>query len=161
MLTNVLFDLVVMLLSFLVGSTASHAVPIGSFHFTRLSQLQIEDRGTVDFRANGMFEGFKIAPLILVVFIENAFKHSQASQSENIHIEIDIQLTEGGRLEFRCKNNFLPDPNTESLSKGIGLKNVRKRLNLLYPQAHELSIQESDGVYDVRLSMQLTKAYSI
>ena len=126
-------------------------------NFTRLSELQIEERGTVNFKAEDIQSGYQIAPLILIVFIENAFKHSQASQSENIFIDIEIKMREAGGLEFICKNNFQPTTNTESLTKGIGLENVKKRLQLLYPGAHELNILEKENRYEVYLTMQLKK----
>jgi len=125
-------------------------------NFTQLNQLQIEERGEVNLQVGEMPPGYQLAPLILIVFIENAFKHSQASQSEDIWIDIDIQLSEKGRLDFRCKNNFQPTSNTQNLSHGIGLENVKKRLELLYPNVHQLDIRETENQFEVHLSMQLT-----
>ncbi|GAB5473962.1 MAG: hypothetical protein Mars2KO_20610 [Maribacter sp.] len=124
-------------------------------NFTRLSELQIENRGKVEFRANTSGSGYQIAPLILNVFVENAFKHSTASQSENISIAIDIKVTSTGLLQFQCLNSFRPQTNTDNLSKGIGLENVKKRLQLIYPNAHTLSIQETDSLYSVNLTLAL------
>ncbi|MCW5515750.1 sensor histidine kinase [Muriicola sp. Z0-33] len=126
-------------------------------NFAKLSELQIEERGKVNFRAQGINLDYSIAPLILTVFIENAFKHSTASQSSDIIIDIDINVSDDGLLEFECKNSFLSLGNTESLDKGIGLQNVRKRLQILYPNAHELLINEGEGLYTVVLRMQLKK----
>lgn len=124
-------------------------------NFTKLSELQIEERGVVNFRAPTVPSNHQIAPLILIVFIENAFKHSQASQSDNICIDIDIRLSDEGKLDFRCKNNFHPATNTDHLSNGIGLENVKKRLQLLYPNAHQLTIRPTENQYEVHLSLQL------
>lgn len=126
-------------------------------NFTQLYEMQIEERGTIHFSIRIDQPGYQIAPLILIVFIENAFKHSQASQSEGIVIDIAIELTESGELNFSCINNFQPISNTENLSHGIGLENVRKRLQLLYPKAHRLDIRETDIQYEVHLSMQLAQ----
>ena len=126
-------------------------------NFTQLSELQIEERGIVDLKTHNIHSEYEIAPLILVVFIENAFKHSQASQSDNIYIDIEINMTEEGRLDFFCKNNFHPITNTENLTTGIGLENVKKRLKLLYPNAHQLNIIASESQYEVYLSLQLNK----
>ncbi|WKN44130.1 sensor histidine kinase [Tunicatimonas pelagia] len=126
-------------------------------NFTQLSQLQIEERGVVSFSAQVYQPDYQIAPLILIVFIENAFKHSQASQSENILIDITVQLSEDGALEFSCKNNFQSVANTDNLAQGIGLENVKKRLQLLYPNAHQLTIDETENQYEVYLSMQLKR----
>ncbi|MCB0838711.1 MAG: histidine kinase [Bacteroidetes bacterium] len=126
-------------------------------NFTQLYELQIEERGVVNFHTHNIQSGYKIAPLILIVFIENAFKHSQASQSENIMIDIHIQLSNQGKLDFYCINNFQKLANTENLSKGIGLKNVKKRLELIYPGAYQLEIEENETQYSVHLSLQLTR----
>ena len=127
-------------------------------NFTKLNELQIEERGIVNFNTSGIDSGFEIAPLILIVFIENAFKHSQSSQSENIFIDIQVILEEDGKLHFYCENNFQSTSNTESLSRGIGLKNVKKRLELLYPLAHQLDILETENHYEVHLSIQLNQS---
>ncbi|WP_238934541.1 sensor histidine kinase [Aurantibacter crassamenti] len=124
-------------------------------NFTKLNELQIEERGTVTINTSTTETGFKIAPLILNVFIENAFKHSTASQSKDINIKIDLTVNDAGILDFKCNNTFQPVGNTDSLSKGIGLQNVKKRLQLLYPDAHELQISESENNYGVSLKMQL------
>lgn len=126
-------------------------------NFIKLNELQIEERGQVNFNAQNIRAGYQIAPLILIVFIENAFKHSMASQADDIFIEVGIQLSDAGTLEFACTNSFLPQSNTEALSQGIGLANVRKRLQLLYPDAHRLDIREGENRYEVRLSIELNK----
>ncbi len=124
-------------------------------NFTQLNELQIEERGKVTFRTKNINPEFQIAPLILTVFIENAFKHSTASQSKDIFIDIDIKVTDDGMLEFECTNSFRPMGNIENLSNGIGLHNVKKRLQILYPDAHELKIEELKDQYRVYLKMQL------
>jgi LytS/YehU family sensor histidine kinase len=127
-------------------------------NFTRLNQLQIEDRGVVTFKTRNIRPDYQIAPLILIVFIENAFKHSQACQSDNITIEIMIELSDRGWLDFYCRNSYQSGSNTNDLSYGIGLENVKKRLELLYPQTHTLNITETDHIFEVHLSMHLILA---
>ena len=126
-------------------------------NFMNLSELQIEERGEVHFNTVNVQSGYQIAPLILIVFIENAFKHSTASQSENILIEVNIELSDLGTLFFSCKNSFQPQSNTDSLSRGIGLENVRKRLELLYPDSHQLEIRKGAEEFEVRLRIKLRK----
>jgi sensor histidine kinase YesM len=125
--------------------------------YTTLNELQIEKRGIVTFKAEDIPTEYSIAPLILMVFIENAFKHSTASQSSKIRINIEIKVTNDGVLEFECKNTFEDLTNTEAIPHGIGLKNVKKRLDLLYPAAHQLTIRETDNWYIVNLSIRLKK----
>jgi len=122
--------------------------------FIQLQELQIEDRGDIQFTVSGQAGGYYIAPLILLVFIENCFKHSASSQSSDIHIAIDLAIQDG-YLVMQCENNFSSNSNTQKLSKGIGLENVKSRLELLYPNEHELVIKEEANIYSVRLGLKL------
>jgi two-component system, LytTR family, sensor kinase len=129
-------------------------------NFVNLSKMQIEDRGHINFVAENIQGGYRIAPLILVVFVENAFKHSTASQTDNIHIDVQLMLKEDGVLEFSCTNSFHEQSNTDQLSAGIGLENVRKRLELLYPKVHQLEIKKSAQQYEVYLTIDLNHSPS-
>jgi hypothetical protein len=124
-------------------------------NFISISKLQIENRGLVNFNYPTISSQYQMAPLILIVFVENAFKHSAASLLENIRIDIDVQITEKGYLEFSCINSFNEQSNIDNLSNGIGLENVQKRLQLLYPNAHTLEVQQTEQEYKVFLSLQL------
>jgi LytS/YehU family sensor histidine kinase len=126
--------------------------------FIKLSELQIENRGEVNFYTQLKQEAYVIAPLLLLVFIENAFKHSTASQSSNIEIEVRLELNEEGILEFYCANTYEKESNLGSISGGIGLENVKKRLQWLYPNMHELNIVQDQMWYEVSLSIQLKRA---
>jgi len=126
-------------------------------NFTRLYELQIEERGVVNFNTSNIYGDHLIAPLILIVFIENAFKHSQSGQTSGIAIDITFQLSDDGKLDFYCKNNFGPVANAQNTAKGIGLENVKKRLQLIYPEAHHLEIRQNH-FYEVILSVQLNKS---
>lgn len=123
-------------------------------NFVKLNELQIEDRGVVHFAAHNIKAGHRIAPLILMVFVENAFKHSTASQSEGILIDIKLEQHED-QLHFQCTNSHSPESNTQRLDQGIGLENVRKRLPLLYPDQHQLDITEAPGQFQVTLNLHL------
>jgi LytS/YehU family sensor histidine kinase len=121
--------------------------------FIKISELQLEGKGDVVFNSN-VQEDRSIAPLILIVFIENAFKHSQASQSEDIRISIHIEL-KGDVLTMHCENTYGMQSNQPNTEGGIGLQNAIARLNLLYPEAHKLDIQDDNGIYRVELSINL------
>lgn len=124
-------------------------------NFINLNELQIETRGQVDFKSSGVKDGFKIAPLILIVFIENAFKHSVSSQSNAINVNIKIDVDDDGLLNFICKNSYQNTTNTKDLANGIGLANVKKRLDLLYKDNYQLDCTSEDNIYKVQLVMQL------
>ncbi len=124
-------------------------------NFINISAMQIEDRGEVNFKTHNIQGNYPIAPLILSVFIENAFKHSASSQTDKILIDVSLNLSLSETLIFECSNTFMTDTNTQDLSKGIGLENVKKRLSLLYPDAHKLSISIEENTYTVTLLLEL------
>ncbi|GAA0879419.1 hypothetical protein GCM10009119_23870 [Algoriphagus jejuensis] len=124
-------------------------------NFIQLYELQIEERGAVDFTTSKVSDNYQIAPLILNVFVENAFKHSQSGQSDEIRISVSLSVDESGKLHFSCVNNFEPNEFPEGESNGIGLENVKKRLTLLYPERHQLHIEKSNQEYRVSLQIQL------
>ena len=123
--------------------------------YTSLFILQIENRGEVQFNVQMECDRFVISPLLLVVFIENAFKHSAGSQSADIQIGIDLHINSRGVLEFKCENNYSTEYRADQTASGIGLENVRKRLKLLYPNEHQLEISNSEGRFEVALKLLL------
>ncbi|MEL7146649.1 MAG: histidine kinase [Bacteroidota bacterium] len=125
-------------------------------NYVRLSELQIEERGEVKCTVTGVLPEHRIAPLLLMVFVENAFKHSTSSMKDKILINIDIAV-ENNVLVMTCENTFLQQSNREGISTGIGLDNVKKRLALLYPDAYQLQISDDHHLYQVVLTIQLTK----
>lgn len=126
-------------------------------NFIHLNEMHLEGRGKVSFSSDIKGVGFQIAPLLLMVFIENAFKHSTSSQSDSIEIDIYLAVNNEGLLTFECRNSFQEQSNTENLSKGIGLKNVKKRLNLLYPKQHSLKTTSEKEYFKVYLEIQLNQ----
>ncbi len=125
-------------------------------NFINLSRLQIENRGRIDLSFVNIQKEYKVAPLIFSVFIENAVKHSSSSVENDIIIDVELKMIED-QLLFTCINSFQQNSNTDHLAKGIGLANVRKRLELLYPEKHSLMINKSNNLYEVRLSLTLDK----
>ena len=126
-------------------------------NFINLSEMQIEGRGKVDLHIDHKHPGLQIAPLILIVFVENAFKHSQASQSEDIQINIQLNTKkENNGLYFICANNYSKESNNDNITKGIGLQNVRRRLDLIYPDKYTLDINDTGNWYEIALKISLS-----
>lgn len=149
------------LLRYMLYDSQANLVPLEKeiqclIDFIQLQEMQIESRGKVDFQIDGKADDQYIAPLILVVFIENCFKHSTSSQAEGIEISIGLKISQG-HLELNCSNTYSSNTNTQELSRGIGLENVRDRLALLYPDAHTLDISTTDSVFHVQLRIELEK----
>lgn len=124
--------------------------------FIRLQELQMEGRGHVDYVVEGRVQAQQIAPFILIAFVENCFKHSLSSQAQNISIQIMAHVIEN-RLLFHCANTYAKTVSRADgyLGRGIGLDNVRKRLQLLYPGSHRLDIYTREGTYFVDLELDL------
>lgn len=149
-------------LRYMLYEGRAHFVPLKNEiehleNYVNLSKLQIEGRGEVNFKIGEISSNNRIAPLILTVFIENAFKHSASSQTKDITIDIAVKVDVNGILQFSCVNNYQEQSNTKSLDSGIGLENVRKRLGLIYPKAHDLKIKTEDNYYLVDLKIDLSK----
>lgn len=98
-----------------------------------------------------------IPPLLLLPFVENAFKHGADSLIEDSWITIDLKLHEQ-QLQFMVENSKAPSEILENLDsdKNIGLKNVRRRLDLFFPDKHELKILEEPDSFLVKLEIDLS-----
>jgi two-component system LytT family sensor kinase len=95
-----------------------------------------------------------IEPMLLIPFIENAFKHGTSAIEDPV-IDISLKITEG-LIDFRVKNKFNPgNEEIKDRTSGIGLPNVIRRLNLLYDQKHLLSINRDNGWFTVSLQIKL------
>ncbi len=103
---------------------------------------------------NEAIKDLRIAPLLPFVFVENAFKYGL--KSDTPFLEIGLTM-EGDIFYFRVENDYTPTRIKSEKHRGIGLKNARKRLNLLYPGRHELKITTPENRYCVNLTIHLTK----
>ncbi len=122
--------------------------------YLELQKIQIEGRGKVDFQITGNSVGYTIAPLVLIPFVENAFKHSMDTQLDNIIIKIQIEIR-NGQLFFSSTNSHDKSSKKSLSPTGIGLSNTKQRLQLLYPEKHTLNIEDSSNSYQVNLRIQL------
>ncbi|RIW12893.1 GHKL domain-containing protein [Algoriphagus lacus] len=91
-----------------------------------------------------------ISPLLFIVLIENAFKHGMEKLTEGGFVRINLYSGKD-RLRFQIENNF--DSNDSKSDKGIGLENLKRRLELSYPGVHELKIKEENGIFRVNLEI--------
>jgi two-component system LytT family sensor kinase len=123
--------------------------------YIELQQLRLSDKASIVLNVEGNPEHCQIEPMLLIPFVENAFKHG-VSYLEHSVIEILLEIREG-ILELRVFNKSFRSPGNELITgEGIGLKNVRRRLELLYPGRYELGIREESGAYEVNLSIRLS-----
>ena len=112
-----------------------------------------DDKLDISLRKQGNFREYKIAPLLLIPFVENAFKHGISSKGKG-YIHIDVRI-KSGELNFRIENPILGKGESLKKHPGIGLENVKKRLHLLYPGRHSLKISDSEDKFMVELLINL------
>ena len=122
--------------------------------YMALEKIRYAEQMQMTIDIDGKADEKMIAPLLLIPFVENSFKHGASKMITQPWVKLTIQI-ENNWLHFKVTNSK-PATNESSLSKGnIGLKNVTKRLELLYPDTHELSIVSEPGSYAVHLVLQL------
>ncbi len=120
-------------------------------NYIDLERLRFGDRVHVDFSITGNIEDYKIPPLLLLQFVENSFKHGTGHELGNVILHIELEMVDSWLL-FKTKNQKC---NHQDESKGIGLKNTRRRLGLLFENNYDLKIQESETTYAVSLKIPL------
>lgn len=118
-------------------------------NYIELQKIRFENAVNIDFSIEGDTDGKIVAPLLLIPFIENAFKYGvNAEQNSSIVIEISIKKT---MLHVNIWNKKVDFTESTYDSHGIGIENTKSRLNLLYPNNHILSIQDTHESYNVSL----------
>lgn len=125
-------------------------------NYLSLERLRLDDRVPITFEVDGPVEGVRIAPLILITFLENAFKHGVNSTGDDVFITVKLDVS-AGSCHYQVTNSKLPaGSKTLEDKSGIGLQNVRRRLELSYPDRYALETQETNERYRVDLQLQLT-----
>lgn len=125
-------------------------------YITNYVELQKARLGnTVDVRFGYVCEAGnkEITPLILITYIENAFKYSVNPDVDNCIVEITLQVTETG-VQLNTFNKKVQS-NAKANSTGVGMQNTRERLQHLYPNKHVLDINEDKETYALTLSLEL------
>lgn len=126
-------------------------------NYVELQRLRVDEQATVNMQIKGKISNQKIAPLLLIPLVENGFKHGIKGDTENafIHIFINVGYQ---HFQFNVKNNKgqVDEIETDQF-KGIGLQNVQRRLELLYPGKHEMKIKESNTIFEVDLKLDLSE----
>jgi sensor histidine kinase YesM len=122
-----------------------------------LQQQRVGSKVQLDIVMQPVDESLEIAPMLLIPFIENAFKHGVGNIAAPC---IRVRLhTEGSRLLFTVRNKYHPFPGEiKDKTSGIGLVNVKRRLNLLYGDHHTLQIRQDEQWFDVSLAITVHHA---
>ncbi len=120
-------------------------------NYIQLQKLRLPPEVKINFDVEGVVQGKMIAPMLFIPFIENAFKHGVDTKGGNIQIKLKVK---DNILTFDMLNRISQAQNKDSVS-GIGLINVSKRLDLLYPGRHKLAYKETSGNFVVHLQLNL------
>ena len=126
-------------------------------NYISLEKIRLEDKTDIQFTKTGIISNQKIAPMLLIVFVENAFKHLNKEGKSKVIIAIESTAKS---LNFSCKNTFdKEEVNTKQLEtnkSGIGLQNAKKRLDLIYTNNYKLTVSNTKELYIVKLDLNFT-----
>lgn len=123
-------------------------------NYTALEQLRLGEKSDVHLSITGLVNNQKIAPLLFSPFLENSFKHGISAQVEKAWVVINLEIEEDG-LDFEVVNSKPKNPIDRKVG-GIGLSNVKRRLQLLYPDKHELVVTDKEDSYNINLKLKFT-----
>lgn len=125
--------------------------------FISLQMLRFRDAVKTNIDVQGDIDLYTIEPMLLIPFVENAFKHGTGTL-ETAVIDITLSVDEATRLmRFGITNDVGPADDSKDSSSGIGIANVRRRLAILYPDKHELTISNTPDKFTVELTIFLTE----
>ena len=123
-------------------------------NYVQLMRLRYSDKVSIRMSAPSNLPDVMIPPLLLIMFVENAFKHGISYRTESfVDITVDVK---DDRLKFVCRNSKQQLTVKEKKGGGMGLVNVRRRLDLLFHDTYTLDIEDRENEYDVSLDLPLT-----
>jgi ligand-binding sensor domain-containing protein len=122
-------------------------------NYIELNQLKSHRKLNLKLDVTGDVHEHKIAPLLLINFVENGFKHGDVSVNDRGFITIRLTIDET-KVTFEMKNSYRELHHGKAIHKGIGIENVKHRLALLYPHKHRLRMERNDNVFTVELVLE-------
>lgn len=120
-------------------------------NYIELHKMRYHKNIAIDFDVTIEDNSIKIRPLLFIILVENAFKHGVEVLRNNAFVHLVI-TSKNNEVSFKIENNF--DKN-EKKEKGIGLENLRRRLELVYPKKHQLTNSVTDAIYTTKLVFKL------
>jgi LytS/YehU family sensor histidine kinase len=121
-------------------------------NFIELHEMRYHKKVDIQFNHQILDEDGQVTPLLFIILLENAFKHGVESLTKDAYIHISL-IAGNGKVAFAIENNF--DPSEQSNEPGIGLENLKRRLELIYPKKHGLSLLKKDHVYQAQLQLDI------
>lgn len=121
-------------------------------HYIELEKIRFGDRLDVSVNILSEIDDFYISPMLLLPLVENAFKHGAGRLQKDAWIRIDVSIKQHV-LTVKIENNYI-EPLNQPAHAGIGLENVKRRLEILYEHSHELSIMKELSTFLVVLKVK-------
>lgn len=121
-------------------------------NFIELWRLKLDEKPKISFTHSGVSDRHLVAHLIFLVFLENAFKHGNTIDGT---IDIKLTVNKDDELFFYIRNDIIASRKTAEEESGVGLTNVKKRLNLIYPEKHTLLLEQEPDSFTVKLTIDL------
>ena len=122
--------------------------------YVHLQQLRKDENYKVQFNCSPEVKNFSIEPLLLIPFVENAFKHISHKTDGSNFVKLDLTRN-NGYFEFAVENSREKGMYTTELHGGIGMNNVKRRLELLYPDSHKLDVNEDPNTFKINLKLKI------
>ncbi len=146
------------IMRYIISDAQKNAVPLDNEvtfvqHFIDLQLVRLTDKVAVDFTVDGIVENKMIEPLLFIPFVENAFKYG-VSTKENTSIVFHLNIGDK-KIIFSSSNKIIHNENVLRDTTGIGINNVKRRLELLYPDKHELQIFNTGENFSVKLEITI------
>jgi LytS/YehU family sensor histidine kinase len=122
--------------------------------YIQLEELRYTDRLSITFEKDIDNPDCLIPPMLLYTFIENCFKHGSSPDPGSPWIKLLIRVRNNS-FEFEASNSIPPaNWNDNEIKGGVGLSNIKRRLELIYPKNHQLDIRKENGIFFIRLLIQ-------
>ena len=147
------------MLRYMLYSTAQEKVSLQEevtviSDYIELQKLRLNDHTKITLSIVGDIDKFTIEPMLLIPILENAFKFGVDSVT-NSFIKIDLRVSETGIFHFDVVNSIVINNKKSDKNSGIGIKNIRRRLDLIYGKNYTFGVLEQNGVFRVVLSLKL------
>lgn len=151
------------ILRYVLYETAEGKVPLEKEieylrDYVELEKIRLGQRAHIELKIEGDFSAVEIEPMMLLTLVENSFKHGTAKQNTGAWVNMSLELAAPDLLHFQVSNSKIEDataPFIKPQNSGIGLNNLKKRLDMLYQDKHKLMISDTGNRYTVDLYLNL------
>ncbi len=146
------------MLRYVIEDCVTETVPLKSEieyleNYIAFQKMKSPDIMNINFKYDQLDLHLKVAPMLFIPFLENSFKYSKIEEFQNAYINIEIKSVKNGKFIFSIYNSIPPTTKT-SPGAGTGINNVKTRLNIIYPNKHLLTIEETKDTYRALLNIE-------